>query len=240
MSEPRFEYQPAKDQGLAPIERFQSVRREAGLVSFSAQRIASTALAAYFRTMHRLTVIGREHLPAGTPFVMIANHASHFDALVMAAALPRGLRGATSPVAAGDVFFERTVTSVASAMLLNAVPLWRKRVTRHALDDLRSRLADGRSGLILFPEGARTRDGKELPFKPGLGRLVAGTEVPVVPCHLEGPFRAFPPGTRLPRPVRITVRIGKPIAFADEPNEREGWERVASRCRDAVFGLAGG
>jgi 1-acyl-sn-glycerol-3-phosphate acyltransferase len=234
-----FQYEPAKDQGLAPLERFQSVRREAGLVSFSAAWMMSSTLGAYFSAMHRLKVIGHEHLPKQTPFVMIANHASHFDALVLAAALPRSLRSAASPVAAGDVFFERTATSVASAMLLNAVPLWRKKVTRHALDDLRARLNDGRSILILFPEGARSRDGNELPFKPGLGRLVANTSVPVVPCHIDGAFKAFPPGGRLPRPVRITVRIGAPLDFADLPNAREGWDTVATRCRNAVFGLVG-
>lgn len=76
---------------------------------------------------------------------------------------------------------------------MNALPIWRKNCGAHSLADLRERLLNGRSVYILFPEGTRTRTGAIGKFKPGLGRLVAGTNVPVVPCHLRGTFAALPP-----------------------------------------------
>src|SRR5262249_2699248 len=87
-----------------------------------------------------------------------------------------------------------------AAIFINALPLWRKAVGAHALDALRDRLVGGDSGYILFPEGTRTRDGQMGAFKPGIGMMVAGTNIPVVPCWIEGAFEALPSDKRLPRP----------------------------------------
>ena len=120
---------------------------------------------------------------------MIANHASHLDAVLLASVLPCRLCDRVFPVAAGDVFFNTPGMSLFAANLLNALPMWRKNCGSHALKDLRKRLVDEPCGLILFPEGARSRDGSLLPFKVGLGMLIAGTSVPVIPCYLDGAFR---------------------------------------------------
>ena len=94
----------------------------------------------------------------------------------------------------------------------------------HAMQELRDRLISGPSIYILFPEGTRSRDGSLGRFKPGLGMIVAGAPVPVVPCHLEGAFAASPPGARVPRPLPLRLRIGAPLAFGDLPNDRSGWQ----------------
>lgn len=235
--QPDWSYQPARDLGLGEVERFRSVSREPGLVSTTAHTLAGLGLSAYFRTYHRLRVEGRGRFPARPPFVVVANHASHLDALVLAAAAPRRVRVSTYPIAAGDVFFETIASSALSGVFLNALPLWRKRVTRHALDDLRERLVAGDCSYILFPEGGRSRDGGPLPFKSGIGHLVAGTRVPVVPCHIEGAFRAYPPGARMPRPAGLRVRVGEPIVFETTANERKGWQEVAETLKMAVEGL---
>jgi 1-acyl-sn-glycerol-3-phosphate acyltransferase len=119
------------------------------------------------------------------------------------------------------------------------LPMWRKNCGSHALKDLRKRLVDEPCGLILFPEGQRSRDGSLLPFKAGLGMLVAGTAVPVIPCHLDGAFRAFPPNARAPRPRKIRLRIGSPLVFDSVPNARAGWEQVTAQTHAAVRQLGG-
>ncbi len=237
MSEQRWEYTPASDAGLPPMERFRSTRREQGLISWSLHHAATLGLRGYFRLAHAFRVHGGDQLPTRPPFVVIANHASHLDALILAAALPRDARGCAYPVAAGDVFFESATTSVLTALFINALPLWRKKVTRHALDELRERLLLGQSGLILFPEGARSRDGEPLPFKGGIGRLVAATSVPVVPCWIDGAFEALPADRSLPRPRRIHVTVGPARVFASQPNERAGWDVVATELEQAVLAL---
>lgn len=233
-----WNYAPAKDQGMTWDQSVSSLRRESGLVSSLMHLMWWQGVRSYFSLWHRLAIVGGEHLPLKPPFVLIANHSSHLDALALGAPLSWKLRDCVFPVAAGDVFFSSTATSTLSALLLNALPMWRKHCGPHALDELRRRMVEEPCGYILFPEGARSRDGNLLPFKPGLGMLVAGTEVPVIPCHLDGCFRALPAGRIIPRPTRITLRVGQPIHFADHENNRAGWTSVATKLTAAVEQLA--
>jgi 1-acyl-sn-glycerol-3-phosphate acyltransferase len=233
-----WHYRPAADQALPPGESLRSLRREAGLVAYLAQGGWRALTRSYLRLYHRFTVHGAEHLPARPPFVLIGNHTSHLDAVTLAAALPWRLRSSAFPIAAGDVFFETPAASLFSAMMLNALPMWRKRCGSHAMQELRDRLLGDPAIYILFPEGTRSRDGKMGPFKPGLGMLVAGAEVPVVPCFLDGAFHACPPGSSLPRPKPLKLRIGAPLTFAAVPNQRDGWRSIAEQAEQAVQALA--
>jgi 1-acyl-sn-glycerol-3-phosphate acyltransferase len=192
----------------------------------------------YFRLYHRMIVEGAGHFPSEPPFVLIANHASHLDALALAAALLSRVCHRVFPIAAGDVFFETPVRSVASALFLNALPMWRRACGSHALVDLRARLVDEPCAYILFPEGGRSLDGRIMPFKAGLGALVAGTAVPVILCHLAATFEAFPPGARLPRPRQVRVAVGAGLRFDEVANTREGWHEVAAIAEAAVRRLA--
>jgi 1-acyl-sn-glycerol-3-phosphate acyltransferase len=90
---------------------------------------------------------------------------------------------------------------------------------------------------ILFPEGTRSRDGRLGRFKPGLGMIVAGADIPVVPCYLDGAHAACPPERRMPLPYPLHLRIGRPLHFNEVPNERAGWQEIAGRLEIAVEAL---
>lgn len=234
-----WKLQPARDLGLPLSQRLRSTRRESGSGELLAQLAWWSAAKSYLKVAHRLRIVGQENLPVEPPFVLVANHSSHLDALILASSLPRRLRHCVFPIVAGDTFFETPAVSLFAATMLNALPLWRKRAGRHEMADLRERLIDGRCIFILFPEGTRSRDGTMGRFKPGLGMLVAGTNVPVVPCYLDGAHRAMPPGAKRPRfGVKLRMTIGKPSLFADHPNERDGWDRIATRVESDVRSLA--
>ena len=232
-----WKLQPARDTGLTPSERFASVRRESGLLESFAHHVCFSLLRSYFAIAHRLRIIGREKLPAHGPFVLAANHCSHLDALVLGAVLIPRHRERAFPIAAGDVFFQSTVTSTFSAIMLNALPMWRKNCGPHALADLRRKLQEEKAVFIIFPEGGRSRTGSMMPFKHGLGMLVAQTNVPVVPCGLTGTFAALPPHGRLPRPTTIKLIIGESLNFAAISNNREGWSQIAQRVEASVRNL---
>lgn len=229
-----WQLQPARDTGLTPAERFRSVRRESGLLESLTHHVCFSLLRIYFAVAHRLTIVGRDNLPPHGPFVLAANHCSHLDALVLGAALRPRHRGRAFPIAAGDVFFQTNVTSTFSAIMLNALPMWRKNCGPHALADLRRKLQEEKSIFIIFPEGGRSRDGSTKPFKHGLGMLVAETNVPVVPCGLFGAFEALPPDQRIPRPRAIKLVIGDAVEFASTPNDRTGWSQIAARVESCV------
>jgi 1-acyl-sn-glycerol-3-phosphate acyltransferase len=229
--------QSARDTGLTPSERFRSVRRESGLLESLTHQVCFLLLRSYFAIAHRLTIIGRQKLPAHGPFVLAANHCSHLDALALGTALTRRHRERAFPIAAGDVFFQSTVTSTFSAIMLNALPMWRKNCGPHALADLRRKLQEEKAIFIIFPEGKRSRNGSMMPFKHGLGMLVAETNVPVVPCGLVGTFDALPPHQNFPRPVSVKLVIGDALEFASIANDRTGWSQIAATVESCVRDL---
>jgi 1-acyl-sn-glycerol-3-phosphate acyltransferase len=233
-----WNYQPAKDINLNPVERARSLKRESGIWSTCGHLTWHGVVRVYTRLYHRLEVYGGGNLPVAPPFVLIANHTSHLDCLVIASALPTALCDRVFPVAAGDVFFETPARSLFSAQMINALPMWRKNCGPHALAELRERLVNEPCGYILFPEGTRSRDGALQPFKAGLGMIVAGTPVPVVPCSIAGAARAWPPDSRWPRPRKVRLKIGPALNFEALSNCRKSWEEIASEAERAVRRLA--
>lgn len=229
-----WKLEPARDLDLTEADRWASLRRECGLVSTALHLSAWALIQTYLAFWHRLRIVGIENRPAEPPFILAANHASHLDALVLGSALPWRLRDHVFPIAAGDVFFDSSLKSMFSAKFLNALPIWRKHCGPHALQQLRRRLIEEPCVYILFPEGGRSRDGEMRPFKTGVGMLVAGTEVPVVPCHLSGTFQAMKPGSWLPRPERITLRIAPAIRFNHLSNDRAGWSQAADSIQGQI------
>ena len=232
-----WKLEPAHDLDLTGIERYRSYRRESGLVESTLRLGWWGMLRSGYTLWNRLQVIGRDHLPAEPPFVLVANHTSHVDALVLTCVLPLHWRDVVYPLAAKDVFFEKTSLAGFAATFLNAMPVWRTGGRGHGLAELRHRLLAERTIYILFPEGTRTRTGKMAAFKPGIGKLVAGTSVPVVPCYLSGTFEALPPGRIIPRPTPIVVRVGKPLTFSAVADERAGWQQIAADLQEAVSKL---
>ena len=237
MSGPDWTLRPARDHGLSPDERLRSQGRERGLGSLITGGTWRLLVRAYLAMAHRLVVTGRENLPPA-PFVMIANHTSHLDALTLAAALPwRAARHAFA-LAAGDTFFMSTPAAAFAAYAVNALPIWRARTTADDLARLRARLTEDGVVYILFPEGTRSRINTLGPFKPGIAALVAGSPVPVVPCYLHGAAAAWPAGRTWPRPGRLTLRIGPPLDFSGAGSDRAQGQAVADACRAAVLALA--
>jgi 1-acyl-sn-glycerol-3-phosphate acyltransferase len=228
-----FDLKPARDFGLPLAQRLASQSREIGLASTLIHESFRQLVRFYLRAMHRLSVAGRELLP-DPPFVLIANHSSHLDAITLAASLPLRLADRAHPIAAADTFFSSLASSAFAAYAINALPLWRKGTKPEDLAAFRSRLIEDGLIYILFPEGTRSRDGAMARFKPGIGAFVAGTPVPVVPAFLDGAFAALPPHRGWPRPVRLRLTIGPPLRFAETPNDRKGWLAVAKSCEDAV------
>ncbi len=233
-----WKLEPAHDLGLPMTERLRSLRRESGLVETIGHHGFWASVRAYLKSWHRLRIEGRENLPAEGPFVLAANHSSHLDALVLASCVPARLRDNVFPIAAGDTFFNTPVNAIFAAGFLNALPMWRKHAGPQAMRELRQRLVDEACGYIIFPEGTRTRDGTINRFKAGLGMVVAGTRVPVIPCYLKGTFQALPPHRAVPRPRKIILRVGKSLLFDTCDNDRAGWERVAQALEAGVRELA--
>lgn len=166
------------------------------------------------RTYGGLRIEGAENLPNEGSFVLVANHTSHLDALCLLAALPLARLPRAATVAAEDYFFQSRARFWIAALTVNALPFTRGKGARESLAACAEVLAQDGRILIIFPEGTRARDGKLQPFRGGIGALVAGRDLPVLPCHIEGAHRSWPKGGRWPRPARLRLRIGRPRHYA--------------------------
>ena len=140
-----WRFEPARDLGLGGAQRRQSLRREVGLENAISCFLWRIITHLYLATAHRVEIRGRENLPTRAPFILIANHASHLDAIVLGAILPARFVGTVFPIAAGDTFFTKRASSLFATGCMNALPIWRKNWGAHSLEDLRERLVRGMS-----------------------------------------------------------------------------------------------
>ncbi|HEX7832320.1 MAG TPA: lysophospholipid acyltransferase family protein [Thermoanaerobaculia bacterium] len=233
-----WDYQPTADFDKSPIEKLRMFPRQPDMLVYALRLVVHAFLRVFLRIYHRYQIIGRENLPLDRPFVMVANHASHLDALSLLSALPLRRIQKSYPAAAKDYFFTSMPKIAFSAVVVNAMPFDRKENPRDSLAICRQLLETPQHVLILFPEGTRTTDGQLASFKPGIGFLTAGTNIAVVPCHLAGAYRAWPKGAFIPRPRKLALRIGTPMTFETMTPDKEGAKAIAARLEDAVRGLA--
>lgn len=197
------------------------------------RRPVALVIRGLLRTYGGLRIEGAENLPNDGSFVLVANHTSHLDALCLLAALPLARLPRAATVAAEDYFFQSRARFWIAALTVNALPFTRGKGARESLAACAEVLAQEGSVLIIFPEGTRARDGKLQPFRGGIGALVAGRELPVLPCHIDGAHRAWPKGGRWPRPARLRLRIGRPRSYA----ARLERAAIAEELHDAVEAL---
>ena len=229
-----FDYKHARDLNLPPTERIGDIRREPGHIDAMLHPLAGGLLRLWMSVMHRMQVTGQEHLPAEPPYILAANHTSHLDTPALLGSLPSRVRTRAHPLAAHDTFFTTRARALLATKFLNVLPLRRRQADRHALATLRTRLVEDELVLIVFPEGTRGDGSAIADFMAGIGMLVAGSEVPVVPCRLRGCERALPKGRLLPRPMPLSLAFGPPHQFDDVESNRTGWLAIAKQLHRAV------
>lgn len=231
-----WNYDTARDSGLSFVERLKMCPREPDPLIYAARTAAAVAIRAALRIYNRLDISGREHLPRDGSFVLVANHASHLDAVALLSTLPlRSLHGAY-PIAARDYFGTNRARLAATAIIANVMLFDRKGVD--SLNLCRKLLDERGTVLVMFPEGTRSLDGSVGQFRRGVGMLLAGGRYPVLPCHLDGTFRAWPKGALIPRPSRVRLAIGEPRTYERVERTDAGALHICADLRAAVLALA--
>jgi 1-acyl-sn-glycerol-3-phosphate acyltransferase len=182
-------------------------------------------LLAYFTLGHSFRFTGRRNVPKTGPALLIANHESYIDPLLVGLASPRHL----AFLARANLFkgvFDRLFRSV------NTHPVDQEGFAREGLKAMIDLLNQGWPVLI-FPEGERAWDGVMQPFKPGVHLIIKKTMAPVVPCGIAGAHEALPRRREPPIPRHsplflppgdstLAVAIGKPLdgaRYAKMPRE---------------------
>ena len=154
----------------------------------------------------RIDVHGLDHLHELGPAVLVANHASYLDPVLMLSVLPVSVRFAAKRQLTRYPFIGMAIRKRGHITIENA-DLSQRIEGAH---DIRAPLAAAES-LFVFPEGTFVAAPGLLPFRLGAFRAAAESGCPVVPITIRGTRHIFPADTWLLQPGRITVTIGKPI-----------------------------
>src|SRR5881397_1387473 len=176
------------------------------------------------RLFFRFRVIHRERMIQSGSAILAMNHQSYLDPPLAGITCDRAIYFLARRTLLNVPLLGRLLPK------LNVIPVDQEGVDRSAIKALIRVLKAG-NGVLLFPEGSRTLDGKLQPAEPGLGLVIAKTLAPVVPMRIFGAREALPrSGGRL-RFVPITVVIGEPIFFS-AADIRPGGKDLYSRLSD--------
>jgi acyl-[acyl-carrier-protein]-phospholipid O-acyltransferase/long-chain-fatty-acid--[acyl-carrier-protein] ligase len=174
-------------------------------------------------TLYRLDVAGRERVPARGGALLVPNHVSMADAVLLIAAIDRPVR---------FLMFKGSYDHPLVkpfAKILGVIPISSDQGPREMIHSLRratKALEDGEL-VCIFPEGQMTRIGQMMPFRRGMERIIKGVNVPIIPVNLDGVWGSifsfaggrflwkFP--RHLPYPVRVT--FGEPLPATSSAQE---------------------
>jgi 1-acyl-sn-glycerol-3-phosphate acyltransferase len=163
--------------------------------------------------MFDLRVYGATTVPRSGGVLLVSNHQSYLDPVLVAMRLPRRLRYLAKAQLFAVPGFSRLIR------VLGAVPLRRGAgdvgAVRLAIDLLRQGEL-----LTVFPEGTRTRTGEIAPVKAGVAIIIRRAAAPVSPVVVDGAFAAWPRTAWLCRPHPVRVLFGAPLRLEGLDDEQ--------------------
>ncbi|HEY2415498.1 MAG TPA: lysophospholipid acyltransferase family protein [Pirellulaceae bacterium] len=161
----------------------------------------------FARVWFRLRTVGRSHVPATGPVMVVSNHQSHLDPVLLGVSCPRQLRA----MARKSLFFWPLGWLIRS---LGAVPVDRGGRGISGIKAILKMLSD-QDAVIVFAEGTRTHDGQLQAFQSGFAALARRSGATIVPTAISGAYEAMPRGRIWPSPRPVAVAYGAPIAGAE-------------------------
>lgn len=198
-------------------------------------QLAWTVLRSTYEAFWRMDVYGKERIPKQGSFILAGNHMSFLDPPAFGSGLPRE----TAYFARKTLFKEGWRGNLLRT--LNSIPVDRdggsdasafKQVFKTLKNDM---------GILLFPEGTRSADGKLKAAKKGVGLIACKTQVPVIPTRIFGSFDAYSRHDKLPNlKSPVSVIYGEPLLPEDyDPgkSDPERYQTAADRIMEKIAAL---
>ena len=182
------------------------------------------------RILFRLDAKGKENIPKTGGFILASNHVSYLDPIVVSAICPYQI----SFMARHDLFKIPIFGSFIRA--LGAFPIRRNFGDIASIKEALRRLRQAK-GLLLFPEGSRSRGELGEKVEQGIGFIAVKSQVPVIPTFVNGSHKAFGRNARFIRPTKIRVHFGKPI-YAEKSDFKGKYKEFTSRIMQEIKQLS--
>lgn len=166
-----------------------------------------------------INVRRRHRLPRKGPAILVSNHNSHLDTVVLMSLFRLRDLARVRPVAAADYFLRNPLLAWFSRTVMGIIPLQRaisREEAAGALDPIVAALEAG-DIVVIFPEGTRGEPEEMGRLKNGVSRLAERCpEVPVIPIYLHGLGKALPRGEFLLVPFFIDVFVGETLGWVGD------------------------
>ena len=166
-------------------------------------------------------VRNRDRLIASQPAIVVANHNSHLDTIVLTSLFPLRLLRKLRPVAAMDYFLKTRALAWFALNIIGIIPLDRKpgKGRKDPLAPCSEALERGEV-LILFPEGTRGEPERMESFKTGIAHLAKRhPDIPVIPVFMHGLGKALPRGECILVPFFCDVVVGEAMHWSGNRDE---------------------
>jgi len=176
---------------------------------------------------------GFENIPEKGPAILLSNHLSFLDAIILGMFFPR------------NIWFMAKNSQFYSRLLFWFLPISGAYPVRRYTVDVLSvrntiRVLDAGHIVGIFPEGERCWDGRMLPFKLGCLRLVLALDQPVIPVGISGAYELMPRWTHKIKRVPVRVNIGAPVKFDHIPipeQTEENIQQASEKLRGLITDL---
>lgn len=168
-------------------------------------RLAQRLVRTLWPLVGRLEVEGLENVPEDGPFLLIANHQSYLDPVLIQAVVRRPVY-----TMAKSTEFSNPVTAPILKSL-KSFPVRRFEIDPQAVR-LALRYLEAGSGVGIYIEGERSWDGRLQPPRLGALRLILKSGAPVIPCGISGAYEAWPRWSRMRR-GSVRIRLGAAIRY---------------------------
>jgi 1-acyl-sn-glycerol-3-phosphate acyltransferase len=173
----------------------------------------------------RIRPVGREQLDAGRAYLFMSNHVSNLDPPAITLLLGRRI----AIMAKQELF---SIPLFGRAMRAGSFVAVDRADRKAAMESVReaAKVMQSGLGMLVFPEGTRSRNGKLLPFKKGPFHVAMEAGVPVVPITITGSYEAWPKGRMSLRKGEIVVTFHAPI----DPHQFARREDLLAAVRAAI------
>jgi len=194
--------------------------------------IAKIKFLIIFKLFFRLKVTGQENIPQDGPFIIVANHSSLLDPVILGVSV----RPKVIFVAAAYLFEIRWLGYLLRKA--NSIPIHRENNTNNIKSIKQALKILQRGGVLgIFPEGGVDRQKDDLPIKAGAAFLATKVGVPIVPIKIKGADKVLPRGAKFIRSLnKIEVEIKKPIFCSRHTNKnKETIKRVVESYIKEIY-----